>query len=132
MRLFVFAVLTSMFVGLSVGSAFVEGNPGDVTPREATVLEILTNADTWQASLISIKDAILSGSSTFAGEVTVTDASGSMVLFTRNDANFSSSALPSGMVTLTALLSEFDTPNLVMRNISDVKQQIINQYYLTT
>ncbi len=106
--------------GLSAGAGFVVSNPGDVTPRDATVLEVLNNVDAWESTLVRIKNATLSGNTVFGGDVTVTDGSGSMVLFTRNQAVFASNALPSGEVTLTALLSEFNSPNLIMRNITDV------------
>lgn len=105
--------------GLGVGAGIVESNPGDVTPRDATVLEVLTNADAWESTLVRIKNATLSGNSVFDGDVTVTDATGSMVLFTRSQAVFAANALPSGEITLTALLSEFNSPNLIMRNLSD-------------
>ncbi len=105
---------------VKVGAAFVVSTPGDVTPRDATVLEVLTNAQAWESTLIRIKKATLSGNSVYGGDVTVTDATGSMVLFTRNQANFASNAVPSGEITLTALISEFDVPNLIMRNASDV------------
>ncbi len=107
--------------GVPTGNGLVVGNPGDATPRVATVLEILTNAEAWESTLVQIKNATLSGNTVFSGDVTVTDATGSMVLFTRNQADFAGSPLPSGEVTLTALLSEFNAPNLVMRNASDVE-----------
>jgi hypothetical protein len=98
----------------------VVSTPGDVTPRDATVLEVLTNAEAWESTLIRIKNATLSGNAVFGGDVTVTDATGSMVLFTRNQAVFANNAVPAGEITLTALLSEFNAPNLIMRNASDV------------
>jgi hypothetical protein len=106
--------------GLSLGAATLVGNPGDVTPREATVQEVLTNAQTWESTLVKIKDVTLSGNSVFDGSVTVTDASGGMILFTRSASTFSQTALPTGLVTLTAIVSEFNTPQLIMRNIADV------------
>ncbi len=106
--------------GVSVGAGSIVANPGDVTPREATVLDVLNNAAAWESTLVRIKNVTLSGNTVFDGDVTVTDATGSMVLFTRSQSVFAGNALPSGEVTLTALLSEFNAPNLVMRNASDV------------
>ncbi len=106
--------------GINTSAASLEGHPGDVTPRQATVLEILNNAQAWESTLVRIVDATLSQNTVFSGEVVVTDATGSMILFTRSFSTFASSALPTGMVTLTALLSEFNAPQLIMRNASDV------------
>ncbi len=106
--------------GLSLGAATFVGNPGDVTPRETTLQALLTNAQAWESTLVKIKDVTLSGNSVFDGSVTVTDASGGMILFTRSSSTFSQTALPTGLVTITAIVSEFNTPQLIMRNISDV------------
>lgn len=106
--------------GLSLNAVTFVGNPGDVTPREATVQEILANAQLWESTLVTIKDVMLSGNSVFDGSVTVTDASGGMILFTRSASTFAQTALPTGLVRITAIVSEFNTPQLIMRNISDV------------
>lgn len=107
--------------GLSVGSASLEGNPGDVAPRVATILQILSNAQAWESTLVQIKDATISGGTTYSGSLTVTDATGSMVMFTRSQSTFASTAVPMGNVTITAILSEFNSPQLILRNASDVE-----------
>jgi hypothetical protein len=43
-----------------------------------------------------------------------------MVMFTRSQASFANTALPSGMVTITGIVSEFNAPQLIIRNTSDV------------
>ncbi len=106
--------------GLTLGAALVSGNPGDVTPRDATVLEVLNNAQAWESTLVRIKDVQLLDNTVYSGSVTVTDATGSMVLFTRSQAVFAQTALPTGMVTITALVSEFNAPQLIIRNTTDV------------
>ena len=88
-------------------------------PREASIADILANVDAWESTRVKISDAMLSGQSTFDGNVTVTDASGAMVMFTRSAANFSSSAIPTGPVDVVAILSEFNTPQLVINSADD-------------
>lgn len=106
--------------GLTLGAALVSGNPGDVTPRDATVLDVLNNAQQWESTLVKIKDVTLSDNTIYSGSVTVTDASGGMVMFTRSQSTFAQTALPTGLVTITAIVSEFNTPQLIIRNTSDV------------
>ncbi len=107
--------------GLTTGAGSVSGNPGDVTPRIATVNEILTNAQAWESTLVKINNATLTPDSTYYnGTVVVSDGTGSMVLFTRTQAYFSHTAVPTGEVSITAILSENFAPQLVMRNLSDV------------
>jgi hypothetical protein len=106
--------------GITLGSASLESNPGDVTPRTSTVAEVLANAQAWESTLVEIKDATLSGTTTYNGSVTVTDASGAMIMFTRSQATFSGDPLPSGVVTVKAIVSEFNSPQLIIRNTNDV------------
>ncbi len=106
--------------GLPNGAATLDGHPGDVTPQGATVLEVLTNAQAWESTLVRISNATLSDNTIFNGSVTVSDATGSMVLFTRSQSTFASNVLPTGQVTITAIVSEFNTPQLIIRNASDV------------
>ncbi|MDZ4749906.1 MAG: DUF5689 domain-containing protein [Saprospiraceae bacterium] len=100
--------------GFSLNVVTFVGNPGDVSPREATVQEVLTNAQAWESRLLKIKDVMLSGSAVFDGSVTVTDASGGMILFTRSASTFAQTAIPTGLVTITAIVSEFNTPQLII------------------
>jgi hypothetical protein len=106
--------------GLDVAASDFLSHPGDVTPRAATVAEILANAQAWESTLVQINDVTLSGGTTFNGSITVTDATGAMIMFTRSAATFSGTALPSGEITLTAIVSEFNAPQLIIRNLNDV------------
>ena len=109
--------------GLDTGGGFVSGNPGDVSPRVATINEILTNAQSWESTVVKINGATLASldaTNTYSDTVVVTDGTGSMILFTRPSSTFSGSALPTGEVSITAILSEFVSPQLIIRNLSDV------------
>lgn len=106
--------------GLDVTASDFVSHPGDVAPRVATVAEILANAQAWESTLVQINDVTLSGGATFNGSITVTDATGAMIMFTRGAATFSGTALPTGEVTLKAIVSEFNAPQLIIRNLNDV------------
>ncbi|MDQ3017995.1 MAG: choice-of-anchor J domain-containing protein, partial [Bacteroidota bacterium] len=95
-------------------------HPGDVTPRVATVADVLANAQAWESTVVKLNDVTLSGASTFSGEVIVTDATGSMIMFTRSQSTFAGNALPTEIVSVTALISEFNAPQLIIRNANDV------------
>ncbi len=106
--------------GLDAGATTVVSHPGDVTPRNATVLEVLTNANPWESTLVKIDKAVLTDNLIYNGSVTVRDATGSMVLFTRSQSIFANEALPTDTVSIIAIVSEFNTPQLIIRNSSDV------------
>lgn len=91
------------------------------TPRVATVNDILENREIWESTLVEVKNAEISGGSTYGGSAkTVSDGSGSIDLFTRNSANFANTPVPAEPVDMVAIISEFNNPQLLMRNISDV------------
>lgn len=90
-----------------------------VTPLKLKISEI--NNSIHESTLITIEDVELSGGPTYAGSKTATDSSGDIALFTNNGALFSGSALPTGKVSLTAIVSIFDgTQQISIRNLSDV------------
>ncbi|GAB4490940.1 MAG: hypothetical protein OHK0019_10430 [Saprospiraceae bacterium] len=93
-----------------------------VAPRVATVAEINANFNNWESTLVQIKNVTITGGATFSGNRTVTDASGNIAMFTQSGASFSSVALPSGPVTLTAIVSDYNGKQIILRNINDVQQ----------
>jgi hypothetical protein len=90
------------------------------TPRVATVQEVIDNQEAWESTLVTIEGVTISGNSTYSGGTTVTDASGSIAMFTRSQATFADTALPSGAVDMTAIVSEFNEPQVLIRNLSDI------------
>ncbi|MDX1941498.1 MAG: DUF5689 domain-containing protein [Saprospiraceae bacterium] len=95
--------------------------PGTLpTPREATINQILTNLEAWESTLVKIKGATIA-SGTFSGSKNVTDSSGTVVMFTRSQASFSAQNVPSGTVEITAVVSQFNTAQIVIRSPSDIK-----------
>ena len=94
-----------------------------IIPREATVGEILSNAEEWESTLVKVKNADIKGGSTYRdSNVSVDDGTGSIALYTRSQANFADNAIPQGKVDITAILGQFNTTyQLGIRNSDDVK-----------
>jgi DNA/RNA endonuclease YhcR with UshA esterase domain len=90
------------------------------TPRQATVAEILNNSEAWESTLVEISGATIQGGGTYAGAKTVSDGTGSITMFTRSAASFSGASVPSGEVTITAVVSQFNDPQITIRNTDDV------------
>jgi hypothetical protein len=106
-------------VPLANASIISSGNTP--TPRVATIAEINTNYNAWESTLVKVSNVTLSGGSTFSGSRTATDASGNIVLFTSSAALFSLSPLPTAPVTITAIVSDFNGKQLLLRNLNDVQ-----------
>ncbi len=108
---------------VSPGNGFVQGQVALPAPRVATVDEILTNVNSWEATRVKVEKATLSGATTFggnSGNITVTDATGAMILFTRSAATFASTSLPTGEVDITAILTEYNFAELVINSATDI------------
>ncbi len=106
---------------VEINRAFSTCNIGEVVPREATVQEILNNTWDWESTLVKVKMATIGGGSTFSGNTLVTDATGTLPMYTQSFASFAGTFLPIGEVDLTAMIGNFNGAQLNMRNIDDVE-----------
>lgn len=108
-------------------NAVVTGSEALPAPREITISEILQNNNTYESTRVLIKGATLSGSSIFAGEVTVNDGTGDIVIFTYNETSYANDPVPSGIVDVTAIVSQYDeTVQLVINGSSDISGGTVN------
>ncbi|MEI6410849.1 MAG: DUF5689 domain-containing protein [Bacteroidota bacterium] len=112
-------------VPLKNASIVNSGKP--VTPRATTVADIITNFNSWESTLVTIPNVSITGAGTWAGNgnagLTVSDGTGSIVLFTSASALFANLPTPAAgtKVTLTAIVSDFNGKQLLMRNSNDAK-----------
>jgi hypothetical protein len=119
-----FGLLQINNVPLASAASF---GPGTMpAPRVATVAQVVANLNNWESTLVRVTNASIAGGGTFSGSKTISDGSGEMVLFTRTQATFSGTSVPSGPLTITGILTRYDnpgaTPQLTMRNLSDIQQ----------
>lgn len=98
------------------------GNGTLPEPRDATIQEILDNAEAWESTLVKVSDVSYTEGGTFSGAKTLDDGTATIATFTRSQATFSGSAVPDGAFTLTAMVSEFNSPQLTLRNLNDIQQ----------
>lgn len=104
-----------------LANASIVSSGNTPTPRVATIAEINTNYNAWESTLVRVSNVTLSGGSNFSGSRTATDASGNIVVFTSSAALFALSPLPTTPVTITAIVSDFNGKQLLLRNINDVQ-----------
>lgn len=91
-----------------------------ITPRLATVADIAANANTWESTLVQVKDAYLNGGTTFGDfGVMLNDPTGSISLFS-GFANFAATPLPAGTGIVTAIVGDFNGTQLNIRDLYDV------------
>jgi len=105
-----------------VDNAAIVGTNKSPVVRTATVAEINANFNAWESTLVKIVGATITGGSTLSGNHTVTDASGSIVMFNQTYATFAGTPAPTGPVTITAIVSDYNGKQLILRNAADIQQ----------
>jgi len=93
-------------------------------PSVIKIGELLGEFEKWEGKLVQIRSAKLSKSSgsSYEGNVNVTDGTGTIPLFTSSAATFSGTSFPSDSVNITAIVSQFNTPQVLIRDVSDVEK----------
>jgi Family of unknown function (DUF5689) len=94
-----------------------------ITPRVATLAAIGSNFRNWESTLVQVAAVTLSGGTAgnWSGSVTMTDASGTLAVFTSSGASFATTPFPTTATSLTGYLTPFNTTRQIsFRNLSDV------------
>lgn len=101
--------------------ATVAGN-GNIIPQVVTVAQILASYDNYESELVEIANSQLTGNGgQFDGDVSLNDGTGTLNMFTRSAASFSSSNYPTGTRTVTGIVSKFNNPQLNLRRTNDIQ-----------
>jgi hypothetical protein len=96
------------------------GSGKSITPREATVADIITNFEAWESTLIKIVGTTLTPAGTWSGSTTASQSGSSIVIFTASAATFSGVTKPTGTVDVIAYVSQFNaTKQLTLRSSND-------------
>jgi hypothetical protein len=91
-----------------------------------TIADILSNmsgsTDTYESSLVKIVGLTITGATTtYNGSTTLSDGTGTLTMFTRSAATFSTATFPTGVVNITGVISDFNAAQLFIRNTTDVQ-----------
>ena len=106
--------------GVPIINATVDGT-GTITPRIVTIADINANYSSWEGQVVKINNVTISGSGMYSGSNTLIDATGNISLFTSSTATFASSTYPTGTVSVTGILTEFNgTKEILVRDTTDV------------
>lgn len=101
-------------------NATVLSTGNSITPRVATITDIIANGNAWESTLLTIQSANITGGSTYSGSLTINDPTGTIPMFTRFGATFASSSVPTGTGSVTGVLGDFNGEQINIRNTSDV------------
>ncbi|MFO7999232.1 MAG: DUF5689 domain-containing protein [Bacteroidales bacterium] len=108
---------------IPIGNAYDLG-PGVLPPpRDLTIEQAINQADQYQSTLVRISNATISGGPTFAQSPILSDGTGQILLFTHNWASFAENSVPSGTLRVTGILSVYNNPQILIRNLDDINEQ---------
>ena len=107
-----------------VAGAFAIGT-GSITPLTTNFGFIGANYNSLEAQLVKINNVTITGSGTYngtAGSNTLTDSTGTLILYTASAATFKSVAYPTTPVSITGILTQYNgTKELLIRDVTDVQ-----------
>lgn len=101
-----------------------------VNPLIKTIAELNTglglplgNPGNFELMVVKVMNATASGGATYSGSMTLTDGTGSIILYTSSTALFSGSALPTGSRNWTGHTKNYNgtTKEMLLRNTNDVQ-----------
>lgn len=95
---------------------------GTVTPRVVTIQQVLANANLYESTLLTVQNATVSGTGgTYSGSKQLNDGTGTLTLYTRSQATFATTTLPTGNLSFTGYLGDFNGAQLQIRTLADVQ-----------
>jgi len=108
--------------GVPVSKASRLNTGNTIMPRLATIDQVMANYNLWESTLVKIANAMVIEGGTYSGSKTLSDDSGSMMLYTRPAASFSGENVPAATASFTGILGAYgSSKQLLMRNLSDVE-----------
>jgi len=108
---------------VTLANAKVLSSGKTISPAVVTLKEFTTNFEKYESTLVKINGVSFSksGSSTFAGNVDMTDATGSGVMYTTSYATFANDDFPSSAASVTGIGGQFNTPQVNIRSKADIQ-----------
>ena len=93
-----------------------------ITPQVVTIAQATSNISTLENTVIQINNAVASSSSgtTYSGNKTLADATGSTTLYTSSTASFASTTLPTSCQNWVGYANRYTTVQFQIRSTADV------------
>ncbi|MFL9481169.1 DUF5689 domain-containing protein [Chitinophagaceae bacterium LWZ2-11] len=90
-----------------------------VTPQTVTLAQLNSSYSTYECVLVKIANAKATPTGTFSGTKTLTDATGTLPLYTAAGANFASVTMPATCQNWVGYASKFNTTQFSVRSAND-------------
>lgn len=108
-------------IGNLLTAKYIKTGTGTVTPRIATLKQVNDSLEAWESTLVTVNNVTFP-TGTYSGSKVITDATGSITLYTMTGASFATSTLPTTPVSVTAIVGQFTTTKqLSIRKLTDIQ-----------
>jgi hypothetical protein len=96
---------------------------GSITPLVLTTAQVNSGLASYESTLVKIASATISGSgAAYSGSLNITDAAGTLILYTRSGATFATTNYPASVVSITGYVNNFNgLAELNIRSSTDVQ-----------
>ncbi len=102
------------------GNAYDLGTGVLPEPQTASIADITGNLGRYESTLVRIRGATISGGNRFRDNLSISDGTGQMMLYTTSYASFADNQVPGEAVEITGIVSVFNNPQLLIRNLDDI------------
>ncbi len=106
---------------IPTGNAHSLGEGEAPEPTTVTIGQLQDNFSQYESTLIHIEDVSVPSASSFAGNLVVSDGTGSVNLYTYAWADFADDPVEGGVYNITAIASFFHDPQLLLRSLDDME-----------
>lgn len=108
-------------IGNLLTAKYIKTGTGTITPRIATLKQVNDSLEAWESTLVTVNNVTFP-TGTYSGSKVITDATGSITLYTMTGASFATSTLPTTPVSVTAIVGQFTTTKqLSIRKLTDIQ-----------
>ncbi len=90
---------------------------------ELSIADLLLDFETYESRLVKLSDVSITSSSgftTYKFALNLNDGTGDIEMFTQEYATFANDDFPTGEVDITSIVSQYDDPQVLIRNTADV------------
>ncbi len=110
-------------IGPVANTKFLKIGTNTITPKIVTFKQISDSLEAWESTLVQVNNVTFPGTGTYSGSKVISDATGSITLYTMTGASFATTTMPMTATSITGIVGQYTvTKQLSIRKLSDVVQ----------
>ncbi|MFN2396036.1 MAG: DUF5689 domain-containing protein [Bacteroidales bacterium] len=107
---------------IPLGNGVVLGEGVLPEPTVINIADLKANFNDFESTLIKIENIEIPAAGTFNGNITISDDTGEVIMYTYSYASFANTPVTPGTYTITAIASYYNQVQLLLRSLDDLEQ----------